>query len=153
MQKPGRAAPPGLLRDARGALARLEHGHHLGQRHVPGREHDEEVIEHIGRFRGELRAVAAHRLDDGLDGFLAELLGAFLRALGKELRGPGTVGIGALARLDGGGEPFEDGHASLTGMPAAAMWALASPMVNSPKWKIEAASTADAPPSVTPSTR
>ena len=38
-------------------------------------------------------------------------------------------------------------------MPAAARWALASPMLNVPKWKIEAASTALACPSRIPSTR
>ena len=40
-----------------------------------------------------------------------------------------------------------------TVMPRAAMWSLASPTVCSPKWKIDAASTASAPPSVTPSAR
>ena len=40
-----------------------------------------------------------------------------------------------------------------TVMPAAAITALASAMVCSPKWKIDAASTASAPPSATPSTR
>ncbi len=42
---------------------------------------------------------------------------------------------------------------SLTGIPAALSRALAWAMVNSPKWKIEAASTAEAWPSITPATR
>jgi hypothetical protein len=43
-------------------------------------------------------------------------------------------GIGALAGGDGGGQPVKRvGHVSLIGMPAAAMWALASPIVKVPK--------------------
>ena len=38
--------------------------------------------------RSARAAVAAHRLDDRLHRFLAELLGAFRRALGQQLRGP-----------------------------------------------------------------
>ena len=49
---------------------------------------------------------------------------------------------------------IESGYgSSRIGSPAAAMWALAWPMVDSPKWKIEAASTAVAWPSRMPSTR
>ena len=42
---------------------------------------------------------------------------------------------------------------SRTSMPRSAMYAFASPTVCSPKWKMLAASTASAPPSITPSTR
>src|SRR6266403_1187610 len=42
---------------------------------------------------------------------------------------------------------------SRIGSPARTMWSLASRMVNSPKWKIDAASTAVAWPSRMPSTR
>src|SRR5579872_251785 len=45
---------------------------------------------------------------------------------------------------DGG---YNVGHCVIRmGTPAAARWALAWAMVNRPKWKIEAASTAEAPP-------
>jgi len=49
--------------------------------------------------------------------------------------------------------PDQSSYETRTAIPARAMWALASPIVASPKWKIEAASTALAWPSRTPATK
>ena len=86
--------------------------------------------QHIRRFGGQARAVPLDRLDHRFNGFLAEFLGAFLRPLGQQPRGPRSVGIRVLAGLDRGGQDLQGtglmgAHVNLMGMPAAAMWALA----------------------------
>src|SRR5690606_15460926 len=65
------------------------------------------------------------------------------------------AGVSGVDRGHHGDAPIPDACASCgrTGMPRAAMSRLASPTVNSPKWKMLAARTASAPPSVTPSAR
>ncbi|MPQ92371.1 hypothetical protein F8R15_00925 [Thioclava sp. JE_KL1] len=147
------SAARGFLGDAGRPFAALQFGQHIGQLHVARRQHHQEVIEHIRRLIGQVLAVVLRCGDDRFHRFLTEFLGAFFRALGEQLRGPRRVGIRALAALDGRGELVKNAHCSLIGMPAAAMYSLASRIVYSPKWKIEAASTAEAPPLVTPSTR
>jgi hypothetical protein len=90
--------------------------------------------QHVGRLGRQAVAVAAHRLDHRLDRLLAELARAGLGPARQQPGGPGRVGVSAAARLDGGGQTVERvGHDSLTGMPAAAMWALAWPIVKVPK--------------------
>src|SRR5205085_10415439 len=89
----------------------------------------------------------------------AELLGG-QRRVGQQPGGIGRPRVAALAALDDGGEARQDlgeaAHAAMsvrrTAMPAAAIACFTSPMETSPKWKIEAASTASAPPSRTAST-
>ena len=88
-------------------------------------KHHDQMKQHVSGFRGQLLAVALGRLDDRLNGLLAEFLGAFLGAFGQQFRGPGGVRIGPLAGGNDGGKAMKGGHVSLTGMPAAAMWALA----------------------------
>src|SRR5260221_14512031 len=57
---------------------------------------DEEMIEQIGGFHGELALLAAYPLDDGFHRLLAQLLGDFLRALGEQ---PGRIGTGRICPL------------------------------------------------------
>ena len=95
------------------------------QRHFPRGEHHQQMIKHIRRLGCQAVTVALDGFDDRLDRLFTEFLGTFLGAACQKFRGPGGIGIGALAGGDGGGEAVESGHVSLTGMPAAAMWALA----------------------------
>src|SRR5919199_1173870 len=117
------------------------------------------MIEHIGRLGAKPRRIALDGRDGGLDGLLAELLGAFADALGQKLARIGTRVAVPRPLGDGRGQPFEHGAgraahgSSLTATPASASRRLASATLASPKWKIEAASTALAWPSRTPSTR
>src|SRR4029453_6298137 len=121
-------------------------------------------------------AVVADGGDRGLDRLLAHLLGDHRAALVQQLGGVGAAGVGGLARSDGVVEALQNvvvlGHCPVPrvpllgryyrklraahnriGRPAFAIWALACPIVNVPKWKIEAASTAVAWASRMPSTR
>src|SRR5690625_3739695 len=112
------------------------------------------MIEHIRALGDQRGAVAACGLDDGFDRLLAEFLRAFCGPAREE---PGRVracGIGPFPRLNGGGKAVQRiGIHPCTSIPAAAICAFASAIENSPKWKIEAASTAEALPSITPSAR
>ena len=94
-----------------------------------GGEHDEQVKQHIGGLGDQFGAVALHGLDDGLDGLFAEFLGAFLGAFGEKLGRPTAVGVRPFAGLNRGGEIVNFAHCSLIGIPAAAICALATPMV------------------------
>src|SRR5690606_19721842 len=142
-----------LFRQPRHRLAPVKLAHDVGERDLARGKHDQQMVEHVGSFGRQPRAVALDRLDDRLDRLFAELRGAGLGPAGQKPRGPRAVGIRAPARLDGARQPFERVHVSLMGMPARAMCSLAAAIVKVPKWKIEAASTAEAWPSLTPSTR
>src|SRR6478609_8723062 len=110
------------------------------------------MIQHIGRFHLQRLGVALHGGDDGLNGLFAQLLGAVGGAFREQ------AGRVALVRRSGGAlgeEVVEVGnrerHQSiLTGRPAWARRSLACLTLNSPKWKIDAASTALAWPSRMP---
>src|SRR3569833_2901764 len=128
------------------------------------------------------RAIALDRCDHHLDCFLAELFGAMLDALVQKFTRIGPVPARGRAGIDNPGQVLNSKTAhrvvlgalsqkclrlalttyqrpdgahgsSRIGSPARAMCSLACRMVNSPKWKIEAASTAVACPSRIPSTR
>jgi hypothetical protein len=88
------------------------------------------VVKHIRRLgRERARGRRLHRLDQRLDRFFAEFLGAFFRALCQQFGGPAAVGVGG-AGGDDARQLVQKGHApSRTGMPAAAICALASAMV------------------------
>src|SRR6185436_20008517 len=139
----------------------------------------------IGAFGDQMVAVVLDRRDHGLDRFLAQLLGAVLRALVEQFAGVGRLSSRCGPCIDGGGQIMdrEARHqpnstlapgprpgrrpdqglstfvgrsrqgSSRIGSPARTMCSLAWRMVNSPKWNIEAASTAVAWPSRMPSTR
>ncbi len=106
-------------------------------------DHDIEPVEHM--LAGTARFLAPFQRF--LFGFL--LLG----------HAPGKLEGGTLGRLLEGalGVILPQNHAAReicrTGTPARARCSFAWAMVKVPKWKIDAASTADAPPLVTPSTR
>src|SRR5665213_915483 len=130
------------------------------------------MIEQIGGFGDEPAFVVLHGSHRGFDGLLAQLFGAMGHALVQQGAriGVRSARLGALVhaffqigeselahaaflitspRLRG-----EGGHASIRiGRPAFAMYCLACRTVCSPKWKIEAASTAVAWPSRMPATR
>ena len=115
----------GFLGDARDPFAPGQFGLDIRQRDAARRAHDQQMKQHIRRLGGQPVAVALDGLDHGLDRLFAEFLGAFLGALGQQFCRPRGFGVGPLARLDGGGEPLQCANVSLTGMPAAAIWALA----------------------------
>src|SRR6478735_6002490 len=112
------------------------------------------MIQHIRRFHLQRLRIALHGGDYGLHGLFAELLGAVGRALRKQAgriafvrRGGGALGEEIVEVFD------RESHQSiLTGRPAWARRSLACLTLNSPKWKIDAASTALAWPSRMPST-
>src|SRR5437879_1064567 len=79
------------------------------------------------------------------------------RSRTRPTAGPGSgfgEGTGWRRGPEGGGADLSrTRHARRTGTPRAARYSLASPTVCWPKWKIEAARTALAPPSAMPSYR
>src|SRR5208283_5700276 len=117
------------------------------------------MIEHVGDLVRQRLVVLAERGDDGLDRLFAELLGDARRARRQQAFRIGRSFRGFAPRADEFCKIVQgEAHGASTpsrriASPAFAMWRFASPMVNSPKWKIEAASTALAWPSRTPSTR
>src|SRR3984957_10347508 len=137
----------------------------------------QQMKQQVGAFGDQVLAVVLDRGDHGFHRFLAEFLGAMLRTLVQQLAGVGRLSSRRRAGIDGGGEIVdrETRHqlklmrlelvwafstsvtksrqgSSRIGSPARTMWSLASRMVNSPKWKIDAASTAVACPLRMPST-
>src|SRR5882762_8176069 len=128
-------------------------------------------------------AIVLDRGDNGFHRLLAQFLGAMLGTLVQQFARVGCLSSRRRASIDGGGEimnretrhqlkltrpqaggdPHREGcstsvtksrqGSSRIGSPARTMWSLASRMVNSPKWKIDAASTAVACPSRMPFTR
>jgi hypothetical protein len=52
-------------------------GFDIGQRDAARAAHDQQVIDHIRRFRRQAGGIAAHGLDHGFHGLFAEFLGAF----------------------------------------------------------------------------
>src|SRR5579872_1352758 len=160
--KRGSAPAAGLLVQARAALAGLQARGDLIQADAGGGEQDEPMVDDVGALGGQRLGVALHGGERRFDRLLAELLRRQRRAARQQLSGVGRGGVGALAGGDDGGQPFEDfgeaAHAATpsvrrTGRPAAAIARLASPMEISPKWKMDAASTASDPPSRTAATR
>src|SRR3954449_8908685 len=114
------------------------------------------MVQHVGGFRHEGVAVALHGGDGRLHGLLAKLLGRARRPVRDEFRRVGFLGRSRGALRHDAGEVGEGkgGHQSIRmARPARAICALASAIEYSPKWKIEAASTALAWPSRTPSMR
>ena len=87
--------------------------------------HGLEAVEEIApAAQGDEMMLMGLRLAEGVS------LARYARISGTPLD---PARIGALAREDGGGKPFKGAHVSLIGIPAAAIWALASATVNSPK--------------------
>src|ERR1700722_3105536 len=153
------------------------------QLHAARFQQHQQVKQQVGAFGDEMAAIGPDRGDHGFHRFLAELLGAMLRPLVEQFAGVGRLSSRRRAGIDGGGEimdrktryqlnsgcsPRDGRYASAgfstsvtksrqgsrrIGSPARTMWSLASRMVNSPKWKIDAASTAVACPSRMPFTR
>src|SRR5438270_13264423 len=134
----------------------------------------------VGTFGDQVAAVVFDRGDDRLHRLLAELFGAVPRALVQELARVGRLSAGDRAGINGGGEivkgetrhqlnscalnralvrafsTFSKGSrqgSRRIGSPARTICSLASRMVNSPKWKIDAAKTAVACPLRMPSTK
>ena len=117
-------------------------------------------MEHqVRRLAHKCRRIVLHCRDDRLDRFLTEFLRDLGAALGGELGDVRRRRIAAAARDDGRVKAVEDvfgrgvAHTCRTLIPAAARVERASERLASPKWKIDAASTALAWPSVTPRTR
>ena len=80
------------------------------------------------------------------------------RSIDPKTHSPANRGLTPMAPYEGGKPPWNDAFnnahgSSRIGRPASAMCSLACRTVYSPKWKIEAASTAVAWPSRMPSTR
>ena len=120
-----------------------------------GEEAVETVIEAMGADPAKLAAESADLLYHLL--VLSAFLAFFFFAI-RELRRLGGQAIENLnAPLERAPGTLRENYAAReicrTGTPARARCSFACAMVNSPKWKIEAASTAEAPPFVTPSTR
>src|SRR5579863_193827 len=154
--------PARLLLQPRASLAGLELGGDLIEADAGGGEHHQPVVDDVGALGGQRIGVVRHRRQRRFHRLLAELLSRAGRPAGQQLGGVGRGGVGPLAGGDHRLQPREDigeaAHAvafsvSRTGRPPAAMAAFASPMLTSPKWKMEAASTASAPPSRTAETR
>jgi hypothetical protein len=61
-------------------------------------QHDQKMVEHVGRFADQAVAVLARRCDHGLDRLFAELLGALRCAPVEQLARVGFLGrrLGAL---------------------------------------------------------
>src|SRR5690606_3656887 len=139
--------------------AAFEFGHYIVEADARGLEHHQQVIEHVAGLGSEAALVAGDRGYHRLGGLFAQLLGALVDALGKQARGVALVGRGLGARGDALVQVFErkshqkSPRSLRTAMPFRARCAFASPMVKVPKWKMEAARTADACPCFTPSTR
>src|SRR3954467_9131942 len=163
----------GALRHRRLDILKL-HAARLQQR--------KEMKQQVGAFGDQMIAIVLDRGDDGFHRFFAELLGAMLRPLVQQLTGVGRLSSRCRASVDSGGEVMdgETRHSNSTqqcgisrspsippfsisvtrsrqgssriGSPARIIWSLACRMVNSPKWKIEDASTAVAWPSRMPAT-
>src|SRR6185436_1463218 len=145
----------------------------------------QQVKQQVGAFGDQMVPIVLDRRDHGLDRFLAQFLGAVLRALVEQFAGVGRLSSRCGPCIDGGGQIVDrkTRHqlnstlarglrprrrprqglstfvtasrqgSSRIGSPARTMCSLACRMVNSPKWNIEAASTAVAWPCRIPSTR
>src|SRR5258705_3881139 len=137
----------------------------------------------VGGFGDQMVAIVLDRGDSRFQGLLVEFLGAMLGTLVQQVARIGRFSARRRAGIDGGGQVInrKTRHqlnsragrgrdavpsrgfstsgtgsrqgSSRIGSPARTMWSLASRMVNSPKWKIDAASTAVACPSLMPSSR
>src|SRR5579863_342921 len=62
--------------EARLTGARAKFGLDLVEADAAGMQHNQQVIEHVGRFADQTRFILADRGDDRLDRFFAEFLGA-----------------------------------------------------------------------------
>src|ERR1051326_4547330 len=74
--------------------AGFEQGLDLRELDAAGVQHDQEVIQHVGGFPDHAIAVLGGDRQHGLDGLLAEFLGALRGALIEELAGVGLLGRG-----------------------------------------------------------
>src|SRR5690606_19209424 len=151
-----------FFRKARLSLPRLQHG--INFRGINARIGPEyrEVIEQVRALGNHPLALARCSGDRKLHRFLSHLLGDLGAPLRIERCGVGAARIRAFSRRHGGIKPVDTGQVPLchralsssrTAMPASRIASFASRMVNSPKWKIDAASTAVAWPSRMPSAR
>ena len=77
----------------------LERRFDFGKRDAARMQHDEQMIEEIGRFRDHAVAILGDGGDGDLDRFLAEFLGAMGHALVDQLAGVGGADIRLRARL------------------------------------------------------
>src|SRR5665213_3172778 len=168
-----------LVKPGHGGALR-QRGLDIFQRHAARLQQHQKVKQQVGAFRDQMVAIVFDCGDHGLHRFLAEFLGAMLRALVEQLAGVGRLAARRSTGVDGGGQIMygEARHqlnslrpkgqhlqgcstsvtksrhgSSRIARPARTMWSLASRMVNSPKWKIDAANTAVACPLRIPSTR
>src|SRR6266550_2039487 len=152
------------------------------QFHAARLQEHQQVKQQVGAFGNQMVAIVLDRGDHRLHRLLAKFLGAMLRTLVQQFARIGRFSARRHAGIDGGGKIMDrktrhqlnsrarDGTLSIPlgfstsgtrsrqgssriGSPARTMWSLASRMVNSPKWKIDAASTAVEWPSRMPSTR
>ena len=64
---------------------------HLRERDPARREHDQQMVDEVGRLRDQPLTILLDRGDHGLDRLLAELLGAMRHALVEELARVGGV--------------------------------------------------------------
>src|SRR5208282_6361766 len=94
------AFPRGLLVEARLAGAVPKRRLDFGKRDAPRMEHDEEMVEEIGRFLDHAAAVLGDGGDSDFDRLLAEFFRAVGHALVDQFAGVGDAGIGLRTRLD-----------------------------------------------------
>ncbi len=153
----GQAGDTLSLRQLRPHVTRLDAGR---------RPQHQQMIEQVGALRRQFLATLGQRGDHHLDGLFAGLLGDPGAALGEQSRGIGCARVGAAPAFDDVEQllqnpavetvavhPVHPPPSSRTGTPAARMRVFASAIVYTPKWKIEAARTAEACPAMIPSTR
>ena len=111
-------------------------------------------MEHrVSRFAHKLLPSAGRSGQHDLYGFLPEFSGSPLAARRQQLCRPGLAGVGPPPFGDHLRQALQNVQFSLTGMPASSMCSLTDLIDNSPKWNTEAANTAEAPPTTTPSTK
>ena len=74
----------------------------FGQRDVARFQQHEQMKQHVGAFRDQMRAIVFDGRNDGFHRLLAELLGAMLRTLVQQLARIGYVAARRRAGIDGG---------------------------------------------------
>src|SRR5439155_11341131 len=87
-----------LFGQARLSRALSEGGLHLRERDAARHEYDQQMVDEVGGFRDQARAILLDRGQNGLDRLLAQFLGAMAHALVEEPARIGYVGtcFGAL---------------------------------------------------------
>ena len=82
-------------------MTALQFVDHRGPIGLAGFEQDGQVIDEVGRFRGEFGGIAGDRGERDFDPFLADLLREALDALADQSRGVAGRGVGGGAVGDG----------------------------------------------------